>query len=634
MRLLSFLFALSVLWSCSSTDNTRINSPIEKPAKEVVVQESETPISADQMLATARAQFEIMADIEQRTMDLLRVANQYRIEQQCDKTLVILNAIKDDINTAYWQNEFNLLLAECAPRDALSITERLSLVQYPLADTSARDRQLSIQSEGLAENGRYLEAANANVSRTVLNETDLNDVWNWVNKTGQKDREQALSQYPNLRPWLAVVSMLNRYGDNPQQLRQAFQSFQQQYPDHPLAVEPPQSVIDGVSATSIEPQNIVVLLPLSSRLAAQGNAIKQGILTAYFARESEYSDSQLSFVDTAEWQDDTIRVAVENADLVIGPLLKENIERTKPLLQPNTVLVALNRVDRQMDAEPLTALPSLVDEQEQETASSVEAPQFYFALAPEDEAEQLAMHVYSQGYREPVLVHGQDPINQRLAAAFLSKWRELNRQADNSGIQIVSYDTTETMREGVGDALDVNQSKQRIRQIEQRMIPELYNVPRNRRDVDAIVAFASPEHTELLNPVIESSLSPFNNKAVPVYVTSRSVRIDASKNQMRDLQNVHFIDMPWMMPTHNWLPLAAELERLYPNQRDALKRLFALGYDAFQQISSLPHLAAVPQLNQLGMSGNLTVNAHNEVTRALPLAVIDGEQIIVLKMPE
>ena len=47
---------------------------------------------------------------------------------------------------------------------------------------------------------------------------------------------------------------------------------------------------------------------------------------------------------------------------------------------------------------------------------------------------------------------------------------------------------------------------------------EVYNMPRSRRDIDAIVAFASPQDTELLNPIIEASLNPYDGKQVPVYV--------------------------------------------------------------------------------------------------------------------
>ncbi|MDM7859471.1 penicillin-binding protein activator [Alteromonas sp. ASW11-36] len=636
------LLGTAVLSGCGSTPQPVVqSSPTDRIPSEQVEQVT-TVKTAEEWLSDAQSLGAEEQNLALRNRYLLEAANTYRQEQQCYQALVVLNAVKDTLANRQNQQLSDLLLAECAPAHAISPEHRIELLAQSFADAELEERRINLQTQLFVDKRQWLEAAKSVTRLPELNESQVSDVWQWLNQLDQNTLRQAARTSAQLRPWTAVIAMLNQYGASPAALQQAYRNFVTQYPAHPLAVTPPAELLAGLEVRVAPPQKVAVLLPLSGRLAAQGNAIKQGILTAYFDQSSLISTEpiELAFYDTETLTDEVIQADLQTVDLVVGPLLKENIERVSAMVNPSTVMLALNRIDQPIaarDSQNVAVIPAL-DTEQVETTSTTEyvatiGPRLYFALAPEDEAKQLARHVYNSGYRAPIMVHGNDAINQRLAAAFLAQWRALNGQTDNQGITVVSFDSTDSMREGVGEALDVAQSRDRIRQLERMLVPELYNVPRNRRDIDAIVAFASPEQTELLNPVIEASLSPFNNKDVPVYVTSRSIRFDVSKNQLRDLQNVHFIDLPWMMPEHQWQNLALELKTLYPNQRDSLLRLFALGYDAFSQFEQFPHMAAIPQLSVSAMSGQLSINSNNEVERQLPLAVIDAEQVRVIAQP-
>ena len=144
------------------------------------------------------------------------------------------------------------------------------------------------------------------------------------------------------------------------------------------------------------------------------------------------------------------------------------------------------------------------------------------------------------------------------------------------------------------------------------------------------MAFASPQDTELLNPIIEASLNPYDDKLVPVYATSRSIEYDSGKNQWRDLQNVHFIDMPWLMPTHQWQKLAEEVATALDNQNTMQKRLFAFGYDAYQLLPKLGTLNTLNYLTHDGLTGTLSVNNKGEVIRKQPQAIIRNEEVQML----
>ena len=632
---MSAVIAALLLSACGSTSPTAKVAPISTPSivnEPEIIAQSDTPES---LINRAQLEWSESRNASARDRLLLQAADAFVLSQQCDDALVIIEHIYPELSNNRDKVLANLLVAECAPSTQIDLTQRAELLVIPATNINYRDRQRIVQAQIFAQQQQWLAAAQALSQLSMINQQDTMQIWGWIQQVDYKQQRESMSRYPNLRQWLALSAMLQSYGTAPQQLANSFSQFVTANPDHPLVQFPPEELLSGIAVTTSAPTKIAVVLPLTGRLAAQGNAIKQGVLSAYYGALDQGSDEQsIQFFDSAATSIDALAIQLEGVDLVIGPLLKNTIEALSPKLSPTTVMVALNRVDPVVVTEPLAVesneIATQLDSELEAESNNLTAARFYFALAPEDEAHQMAEYIFRQGYRSPILVHAQDAIGQRLAAAFLETWRELNKQQSNDGISIVSYSDNDAMRDGITSALDVAQSKNRIKQLERLLVPELYNVPRNRRDVDAIVAFATPEQTELLNPIVESSLSPFTEKNVPVYVTSRSISLDVTKNQLRDLQNVHFIDLPWMMPNHQWQTISEQVNSLYPNQRDSLKRLFALGYDAYKQVLVLPHLAAIPQLKSQALSGALSVNQAQQVIRSLPMAIIDNEEIKVL----
>ena len=220
-----------------------------------------------------------------------------------------------------------------------------------------------------------------------------------------------------------------------------------------------------------------------------------------------------------------------------------------------------------------------------------------------------------------------------METAFTTRWQELNgnkAQGKQVKLTTVQFTDSNSLREGITQSLDVAQSHDRIKQIEYMVNEKLYNVPRNRRDVDAIIVFASPEQTELLNPMVEASLSPFNGQTVPVFATSRSIEYDDTKNQWRDLQNVRFLDMPWMLPQHQWQTLQSRSETLWPQRSTQMSRLFAFGVDAYNLLPHMPSMMALPQTQLSGLTGTLSINSQGDVVRTLPQAVISNEAVQML----
>jgi outer membrane PBP1 activator LpoA protein len=184
----------------------------------------------------------------------------------------------------------------------------------------------------------------------------------------------------------------------------------------------------------------------------------------------------------------------------------------------------------------------------------------------------------------------------------------------------------------VTDRLDVAQSNRRITQIERLADVEVNGVERNRRDIDVSVLFANPEQTELLNPIIEASLSPFAKKSLSVFASSRSYSLDLNSNNMRDLRNLTFTDMPWMLPAHNWQKLAQQTQQLWPQRQDTLLRLFAMGFDAYNLLPNLSRLKAVGYVSSQGLTGDISINNQGIIHRVLPWAQITQNRVQVIAM--
>ena len=188
------------------------------------------------------------------------------------------------------------------------------------------------------------------------------------------------------------------------------------------------------------------------------------------------------------------------------------------------------------------------------------------------------------------------------------------------------------MRMRVSQMLDVVQSKQRIKQIEALSDVEVFGVERNRRDIDAIVLFANPEQAKLLNPIIEASLSPFARRSLSVFASSRSYSLDLNSNSLRDLRNLTFTDMPWMLPGHRWQNLANQTMQLWPEKQDTLLRLFAMGFDAYKLLPNLRRLKTLPQVVSYGLTGEINVDDKGILHRRLLWAQVTQDRVKLLAL--
>ena len=652
---LSAVASVLVLTGCGSTPKTQSKPVVVEPTP-IETTQVEDNVTPEHKLLEAKKVWERTRNKEQRDTLLLQAADLYLQNQHPVLAQQVLYEVKEDGISGVNQSYYSLLVTKAyAGMPDASAEELLAMLDGVTGTGETAFQKAELQTQLFTQQGNLAAAANSVLKTNLTDDEKVQQVWQWITSIPASSLDSVGSAYPDLSPFITLRELTEENASSPEKLAKSLQQFKQVYRGHVLENALPENVIEATQLTDAGANDIAVLLPLSGRLARTGQVVKNGIMAAYYTdvekRQDEHLLPRLRFIDTNEVDTQHLLSEIGDTKFIIGPLLKDTVERLIPSLPLGVNVLALNRPDELPDNASAKRLatgssnPAIADDalasgtglagdDTQNELHSLGLPTSlnYYGLAPEDEAKQLAEFIFNKGYRAPIVIAAQSSLYQRMDDTFKKHWRILNNQENKqrANITSVSFNDSNSLREGITQALDVAQSNERINQIEYMTNDEVYNMPRSRRDIDAIVAFASPQDTELLNPIIEASLNPYDGKQVPVYATSRSMDYDSGKNQWRDLQNVHFIDMPWLMPSHSWQPLQQEVEQAWQNQNTMQKRLFAFGFDAYQLLPQLGMLNTLKYLSHEGLTGTLSLNQQGEVIRKQPQAIIRNEKVQML----
>jgi outer membrane PBP1 activator LpoA protein len=636
-----FFIAILCLLSCTSSPNRQTTAATLPPSQNITKVEK----NSDDYLTQAKQNYVRNHNVYQRNDSLLQAAEAFQAEGQCTKSIKMLEVLQLELKDNRHRTHGNLILAECYLMLSDEAFDRVATILENLTDDYGYQARIAaLQAQLLVNKKQWLEASIALQDTDIEEREKTQNTWKWINKLDLPVLEKARLSETALQPWLQLAIIIKRFALEPVLFNQQLINWQSRHLGHPLVTNLPQEIKKSLQQTPIQAKRIAVLLPLTGRLANQGLAIKEGILAAYlenlpnakFALNNapNYDGSagktiqnktqqyrEIRFFDSALKTTQQLNKMVADFDVVLGPLVKEQIMKLTSVLPSDKILLALNRVELQPKKPNSAQLTQLVE-------SDLTAPEhYYFALAPEDEAQQLALHIHQKQLVRPIIFAADNPTTQRMAEAFITKWQETPNAIQPD---LTIFTDSKDMRIRVSQMLDVAQSNQRIKQIEALSDVEVFGVERNRRDIDAIVLFANPEQAKLLNPIIEASLSPFARRSLSVFASSRSYSLDLNSNSLRDLRNLTFTDMPWMLPDHRWQNLASQTIQLWPEKQDTLLRLFAMGFDAYSLLPNLRRLKTLPQLVSHGLTGEINVDSQGVLYRRLLWAQVAQDRVKLL----
>ncbi|EGQ9110998.1 YraN family protein [Vibrio alginolyticus] len=421
----------------------------------------------------------------------------------------------------------------------------------------------------------------------------------WMNFGSYSEYElTSLETEPNedvLDGWLQLAIYAKTLSGNLSQLKNTLERWLNENPSHPAAIYTPEEIQNILSLDIVKPNNTALLLPLTGKFSPQAQLIRDGFVFAMMNDRNRDPSATLTVIDTNAYNADQIkqRLINENIDFVVGPLEKENVELLHTTMDgsengPTTPALALNIPE---DVQPDSNI-------------------CYLALSPEQEAAQAAKHLFSEGYNFPLILAPKGSFGERVTEAFNKEWRKYS----SNKVAASYFGDKRQLQKDINEVFGLQESKQRIAQMQSLMRIKLETQPRSRRDVDAVYIVARSTELTLIKPFIEVAINP-DAKAPQIFSSSRS---NSGGATYEDLTGIIYSDIPLLIDPDP--SVTAEMNELWSEQSNMEKRLKALGMDAYKLIGELPQMKVVPGYSVGGQTGILSIDNNCVVQRELSWA--------------
>ncbi len=352
---------------------------------------------------------------------------------------------------------------------------------------------------------------------------------------------------------------------------------------------------------SLARARIALLLPVTGPLAAAGASVRDGFLTAYYQRVARRRPT-VRIYDTARASIPGLiaRAARWGANLIVGPLTRQDVAAAAADAQPRPPLLALN------------FLP----------AGSRAPPGFFqFALSPTAEARMVARRVLADGHREGIAIVPQGQWGTRVLDAFA-------RQLQAGGgrlLAVARIDTAKADYSGpIERALLIGQSLARLRRLESLLGVRLAFTLRRREDVQFIFTPAPAGVERLLLP----QLRFYYAGGIPDYSISEAFVPDPAADQ--GLNGLRFPSTPWMLGGPLADAVRAAAAQAWPASGPDQGRLFAFGFDADRLAMGLLRTSRPATLELSGLTGRLTVGPDGRIHRQLIWARLENGEAQIL----
>lgn len=284
------------------------------------------------------------------------------------------------------------------------------------------------------------------------------------------------------------------------------------------------------------------------------------------------------------------------ASLVVGPLLKNNVDQLNTLSTPLNIL-ALNQ------PEQVQNHPNIC----------------YFTLSPEDEARDAARHIWAQGKRTPLLLIPRSPLGDRVAKAFATEWQSLGggsvlQQTFGSSAELRSTINGGTGIRLTGQPVSIAPAQPASVTIAGLTIPAPVQPPvASGGGVDAVYIIATPAEITLIKPMID--LANGTHNGIGLYASSRSYQAGAGPDFRLEMEGVQFSDIPLLAGSDPAILQQAPAQ--YRNDY-SLMRLYAMGADAWTLANHFAQLRQIPGFQVQGATGTLSANDNCVIQRKLP----------------
>jgi len=474
---------------------------------------------------------------------------------------------------------------------------------------------LNIRSRGVLAIGKPLESARLRMQISQFLKTPQeieknNDfIWDALNRITEKAIIRTLSeqQTRELRGWLELNLIARRSNMLPVKMEPWIDQWYQLYGDHAAAPRYAINLLEESKRIYINPTRIALMLPFSGRLEKVADAIQNGFLYAYYQDPNQVADLEIinASTDPAKFNLQYEQAIQNGADFIVGPINKELID----LLQ-----------QRQELEVPTLTLNYGTDEAE------AGLNLYQFGLRPEDEAVQIADYALAQDRHHAIVLVPDTEWGYRLQRAFSKRFESLGGHVVSSTVYPAKKNDYSA---AIKNLLNLTTSNHRKSILQQVIKEQVKFDARRRQDVDMIFIAANSRQARLIKP----QLKFHHAQDLPVYATSHISSSTGNSDDDRDLNEILFVDIPWMLDNRNNAD-HRQVSRLWPDSSQRFSRLFALGIDAYRMIPSLRRLMINPDESLRHNTGQLSVDKTGRVKRSLLMATYENGRAKLLETPD
>jgi uncharacterized protein len=600
-----------LLISCGSSPQPRV-APVSQPQIQPEVDAAETGSINYYLTLAANLQ---SPDAE---LYLLRAAAIALEAADTDTAAAILAGVAVEpgmplaIQTELIMTRARIALLRNEPQTTLVLLNGAPFAQPNQLDNPARVAASRLRAEALMALGQYLAAAREHTRlATLLSPDDAaannNRIWEILTAApaSSLDARSNLIDSYELRGWLELITLINARQDNIEQQVETVSQWQARWNQHSAAARLPAALAYAVDLLRTRPQRIALMLPQGE---AAGRAVYEGFMAAYYDAVSQQQQvPEVIIFDTTGIADvwpAYQQLALSGVDLIVGPLRKDSVrdlQRRESLPVPT---LALNYGD-----EGLRNATNL----------------FQFGLAPEDEIRQIARNAWQAGHRSAAVLTASGDEFRRLQQLFVNAWQSLGGEV----VSLAGYGNPASYSETIKQLTSINASEARASAL-LGTLPRtaMEFTPRRRQDIDFIFLQSNPVEGRQLKPTLGFHFSG----DIPVYAMPAIFDGQMTANSNRDLNGISFLDAPWLLDDRD--PLQRQTLQIWPDSPSPVRRLRAMGVDAFRLHARIAQMANFPGISIPGATGVLSMRSDGTIARELSSARInDGTVELLIAEP-
>src|SRR5471032_1939439 len=615
----------------------------------------------------------------------LQQAQQSGDDNKADWQLLAVRALVREGKAPQAYNQLNAMTQQLSAEQQLEQKLTTAEVQLALKDFAPAATTLStIDPTSLTndQKARYYQAQiDASQGRTSLgvirayiaqepllqgqpHQDNIDRTWMSLTQLSAQDASSIVinADENTLQGWLDLLSVWQSNKQDPDLLKAGIKDWQRRYPVNPAAKTLPTQLSGVLNFQPSSTEKIALFLPMSGAAQVYGNAIQQGFNAAMnglpgptapqqapvdpnvaapqtdpnaaispsaadttaaqgsptqaqpaapaapaVSATPANSHAQVKVYDTSTQPLATLltQAQQDGATIVVGPLLKDQVTALGSAQTPLNVL-ALNQPETEKNS------PNIC----------------YFALSPEDEAQDAARHMWAQHRQMPLLLVPRGSFGDRIAQAFADEWQKQGGQTVlKQGLGSYS-ELKSTIRSGIRlTGTPVSGSAQTTVPAQQGVTIGGITIPAPPSDdqitqatgggvsgnVDSVYIVATQDELTLIKPMIDLAVSGRNKPAV--YASSRSYQAGAGPDYRLEMEGVQFNDIPLLAGTNPALMQQATGQ--FKNDY-SLVRLYAMGIDAWDLANHFSQMRQIPGFKVSGKTGELSANENCVIHRKLP----------------